>query len=143
MGKTAEQIETHIERTRADLGSNIQDLEHKVKSATDWKQHFQDKPMIMLGLALGGGVLLGTMLGNGKRRRSFPPAMENHTPHAGTDRQKHAALETWDNIKGALIGVAATRFKEFVGEVVPGFTEQFERTQHQSTTSPSSGPTLP
>src|SRR3977135_3867117 len=29
-------------------------------------------------------------------------------PHAGTAHQKHKALETWDNIKGALVGVAAT-----------------------------------
>ena len=44
---------------------------------------------------------------------------------AVTDRQQHRALETWDNIKGALFGVAATPFKDFVGEVVPGFHEQF------------------
>jgi len=40
-------------------------------------------------------------------------------------------LETWDNIKGALIGVAATRFKDFVGEVVPGFHEQFQKTEEK------------
>lgn len=36
---------------------------------------------------------------------------------------------TWDNIKGALIGVAATRFKDFVGEIVPGFHEQLRKTE--------------
>jgi hypothetical protein len=46
----------------------------------------------------------------------------------------------WDNIKGALIGVAATRFKEFVGEVVPGFHEQFSahRREGQDRRSPES-----
>ena len=53
-------------------------------------------------------------------------------PPAGTLHQKHKALETLDNIKGALIGVAATRFKDFVGEVVPGFQEQFQHTEEKT-----------
>ena len=144
MGKTPEQIETHIEHTREDLGSNIQELEQKVKSATDWKQQFEKRPMTMIGAAFGGGVLLATMLGSGRRRRSFHPSADtsSQTPHEGTDRQKHQALETWDNIKGALIGIAATRFKDFVGEVVPGFKEQFEKTDKQKQTSSSSSRAL-
>jgi hypothetical protein len=136
MGQATSQIEAHIEDTRADLGSNLQELEQKVKSVTDWKQHFRTSPIKMMGVAFGGGILLATMLGGRKRRRgergySSLPAGE---PHAGTDHQKHNALETWDNIKGALIGVAATRFKDFVGEVVPGFHEQFQRTEEKPKT---------
>jgi hypothetical protein len=135
MGKTANQIETHIERTRDNLGSNIQELEQKVKSVTDWKHHFQNNPMTMIGVAFGGGVLLATMLGGTQRRRSNPsPERMTEAPHARVDRQKHKAQETWDNIKGALIGVAATRFKDFVGEIVPGFSEQFQRTQTEKNT---------
>src|SRR6476620_3850856 len=134
MGQATSQIEAHIAETRTDLGSNLQELEQKVKSVTDWKQHFQKNPMPLLGVAFGGGALLATMLGGGKSRRrerrfSHPTHSE---PHGGTDHQKHEALETWDNIKGALIGVAATRFKDFVGEVVPGFHEQFQRTEEKA-----------
>ena len=43
----------------------------------------------------------------------------------GTDHQKHKALETWDNIKGALIGVAATRFKDSSVKSFPVFTNSF------------------
>lgn len=140
MGQTANQIETHIEQTRDTLGSNIQELEQKVKSVTDWKQHFQNNPMTMIGVAFGGGVLLATMLGGGKRRRSFSSHEQTaHPSHAGMDSQKHNALEAWDSIKGALIGVAATRFKDFVGEVVPGFTDQFQHTQDKKTRA-QSGP---
>ncbi len=146
MGKTTNQIETHIERTRDDLGSNIHELEQKVKSVTDWKYHFQNMPMTMMGVAFGGGVLLAAMLGGGRKRsRSFSSYAEpaGHAPHAGTDRQKHQALETWDNIKGALIGVAASRFKDFVGEVVPGFNEQFQNTQHPKYKSAPNAVALP
>lgn len=137
MGQTIHQIEAHLEDTRQDLGSNLHELERKVKGVTDWKQHFQNKPMTMLGVAFGGGVLLATALGGRRRKgrggdRGFLSPSTGTEPHAGTDRQKHKALETWDNIKGALIGVAATRFKEFVGEVVPGFHEQFQSTQEKA-----------
>ena len=132
MGEATSQIEAHIADTRADLGSNLQELEQKVKSATDWKQHFQTKPMTMLGVAFGGGILLATMLGGRRSKRGergFSSLPAGPEPHAGTHHQKHKALETWDNIKGALIGVAATRFKDFVAEAVPGFDEQFRRTE--------------
>jgi hypothetical protein len=129
MGETTDQIESYIESRRGDLGSNLQELEQKVKSATDWRQQFQKNPMTMVAVAFGGGVLLASMVGGGRRHRYRGVPSETHTPHAGTDQMAHKALETWDNIKGALIGVAATRFKDFVGEVVPGFQEQFRKTE--------------
>jgi hypothetical protein len=136
MGKSTNQIEAHIENTRADLGSNLHELERKVKSVTDWKEHFRKSPMTAVGVAFGGGILLATMLGGHKRGRSggrvFSSQQTGTEPHAGVHHQKHKALETWDNIKGALIGVAATRFKDFVGEVVPGFHEQFQRTEQKT-----------
>jgi len=76
MGQATSQIEAHIEETRADLGSNLHELEQKVRSVTDWQQHFQTNPMTMLGIAFGVGILLATMLGGRKkeqeRRESFP-----------------------------------------------------------------------
>jgi hypothetical protein len=134
MGQTTHQIEAHIEDTRENLGSNLNELERKVKSVTDWKQHFETKPMTMLGMAFGGGILLAAMMGGRKNRRGergFSSRATGSEPHAGTDQQKYNALETWDNIKGALIGVAATRFKDFIGEVVPGFHEQFQGTEEK------------
>ena len=37
-------------------------------------------------------------------------------------------METWDNVKVALMTVAAARFAEFVNELVPGCREQFQIT---------------
>jgi hypothetical protein len=41
-------------------------------------------------------------------------------------------------VKGALIGVAATRFKDFVGELIPGFHEQFRQTEALNTSTRAS-----
>jgi len=71
MSQATDQIEAHIEDSREDLGYNLHELEQKVKSVTDWKRHFQNNPMTMLGVAFSGGVLLATMLGRRKNRRFY------------------------------------------------------------------------
>ena len=63
MDQTTDQIEAHIETTRENLGANLQELEHKVKSVTDWRRQFRENPMRMLGMAFGGGILLAFLLG--------------------------------------------------------------------------------
>src|SRR5205807_850041 len=88
--------------------------------------------MTMLGAAFGRGVLMAAVLGGGNRRRRDDFRYAEPRPlsqHAGTERQKQKALETWDNVKGALIGVAATQFKRVLGEFVPGFKEQVQKTE--------------
>jgi len=142
MVETTRQIETYIENKREDLGSNLQELEHKLKSVTDWRQQFRNSPMTLVAVAFGGGIVLAGMLG-GQRRRprvaSLGDSRGGDGVPSGTDRQKQQALETWDNIKAALIGVAATRFKDFVGEIVPGFDEQFQKANNQNVSRPISG----
>jgi len=94
-----------------------------------------------VAIAFGGGIVLASMLAGKSSRgsRSATPS-DSYAPHAGTDPQTHKALETWDNIKGALIGVAATRFKDFVGEIVPGFQEQLRTTEHAARPTPTMKP---
>ena len=126
MDKTTNQIESDIERKRDELGANLNELEHKVKQIGDWRHHFDNHPMTLIGAAFGGGMLLATMLGKSRRDVS--------STYSATSPRKQKALDTWDHIKDALIGVAATRVTDFVGELVPGFAEEF-RTRTRSTES--------
>jgi len=134
MGETTNQIENHIEDTRGNLGSNLQELERKVKSATDWRYYYSKSPMTMIGVAFGAGVLVAAMGGGNKHNRSkrrFANSRHSETMHLGTGRQTNKAMETWENIKGALMGVASTRVRDFVGDIIPGFHEHYEREQHE------------
>ena len=128
MGETTDQIESYIDNKREVLGSNLQELETKVKSMTDWRQQFQSKPMRMIGVAFGGGILLAFVLGGRKRKRAEALPTSPHalasSSNPATDQEKHKARDTWDNIQGALIGVAATQFKGFLADIIPGFHEQ-------------------
>lgn len=121
MGETASQIEVQIEETRQALGSNFKELEHKVKSAADWRLQFRKNPMAMVGVAFGGGIFLAAIL---SRPRRYSRIRNGPASEAGFERSSHSP---WDSIKGALMGVAVSRFTNFIADVVPGFHEQIER----------------
>jgi len=136
MGETKDQIENQIDDARQDLGANLQELERKVKSVTDWKHYYAKSPMTMVGAAFGAGLLLAAMSGNKshrpRRRLSSSRSLASYDPADGLERPKNKSMETWHNIKGALAGVMATRVKDYVSEIVPGFQEHYDRSQRQS-----------
>ena len=129
MGQTTDQIEHQIEDRRENLKSNLEELETRVKTATDWRHYFAEHPGAMIAGAFGGGVLLAAMVG-GRSNRASPsqaadsPQFVARARNAGT---KHQVLENVDSIKSALVGAAATKFKALLGEMVPGFTEHLAK----------------
>jgi hypothetical protein len=144
MGQTTDQIATDIKHKQEDLRSNLQELEHKVKSVTDWKQHFQNHPATMAAAAFGAGALIATL---GRRRKEGRVRIEpsaagrpDGTPSSPRAGSKHEVLETWDSVKSALVGVAATQVTGFLGRLVPGFEEQLKKKAESSRVreSPSS-----
>ena len=66
MDEKPDQILNHIESQRNELGRNLGELETRVRRTTDWRTHFDRNPMLMLGAALGGGLLVGTLVGKGR-----------------------------------------------------------------------------
>lgn len=112
MGETKSEIAAHIEETRSDLGSNLQELEQKVKAAVDWKQQFQQHSGTMLSVAFGGGLVIAAMFGsrnNGKILALGAPAAlvaslgAEHVIELETDR------EIPEEILSGLPGVEAIR----------------------------------
>lgn len=138
MGQRTDQIENQIENKREDLKSNLQELETRVKTATDWRHYFVEHTGTMIAAAFGGGVLLASMLG-GRSNRALPSQAGGSSEPARPWRTgtKHEVLENLDSIKSALVGAAATKFKGILGEVVPGFTEHLAKAEadrgHEST----------
>lgn len=141
MGEKSNQIEREIRRERGQLGQNLNELQSRVQEATDWRAQFQKRPMLMMGVAVGGGLLLASVTGRRSRSRRHygeDRSAEAHEYRRGTELQKNKALETFDTIKGAMIGVAANTFKDLLGELVPGFQEQFQKTAQEKRSSVSS-----
>ncbi len=129
MDETAHKIEAHIDRTRERLGSNLRELEDKVDAATDWRAQFRARPHLFLGGAIAGGVLLAAVLRPSSSRDVFDSSNESHLASVsrnGVNAQEQA-LELWNNVKGALIAVAAMRVTEYISELIPGFDEHYRR----------------
>lgn len=128
MDGSIQQIEERIEATRGDLGNNLQELEEKVRAYADWKTHFQNSPFVMLGMAFTAGIVLSSAFGSPRR------SLRSEAPAKAREALLHAkSSETWNVVKGALIGVAASRIKDLVGEMVPGFKEELQRAETKGT----------
>ena len=138
MGEKSSQIERHIAAERGQLGRNLNELQSRVEEATDWRVQFHKRPLLMMGIALGGGALLASITGrrSGSRRGYQTDGADITGEHRrGTELQKTKAIETFDTIKGAMIGVAANTFKDLLGQLIPGFHERFEKTAQEKRTS--------
>ena len=61
MVQESDRIKQHIDEARAELGRNLEQLEHRVKDVVDWHGYFDRDPFKMLTVAFGGGLLLGLM----------------------------------------------------------------------------------
>jgi hypothetical protein len=136
MGQKSDQIERHIRETRQDLSENFSELEDKVKSAVDWRAQFEERPGTMLALAFGGGVLLSAILSSGHSSSRGPAESRWSSEEARDDSRSYSrgsyanasgqTSETWNALKGAIIGAATTKLSGVIEEFLPGFSQEFK-----------------
>ncbi len=110
---------------------NLMELEMRTKELTDWRVQFEKRPMTLLGLAFGSALVVGVLAGRGRYKQTpLNRNLQNITPSPRYGQIQ----ETLDMVKGALIGVAATRFKSFVGELIPGFHDEIRASEERRRT---------
>jgi len=128
MDRATDQIERHLDRERAVLLSNLEELEDRVKSVVNWRRHYRSNLSLWIGVAFGGGLLVALAA---RRRAGSPERLEYapaSAPPAGySDHRRREISRAWRTIESALIGVAATKLKETLLQVLPGFREQLAR----------------
>jgi|KBSMisStaDraftv2_1062788.scaffolds.fasta_scaffold19366_6 hypothetical protein len=141
MAEQTDQLEKHIQSKRNALGHNLEELESKVRSAGDWHTYFERYPMTALGISFGGGILLSMLIGSNRSNRGRMVAdsvswqenpsrtLANAARPAGGARDKMA--ETVDTIKGALFGLATAKVQDILSDAIPGFREQYQKTERQ------------
>jgi hypothetical protein len=146
MGDRTNEIERHIEEKRYELSENVSELRNKVKNAVDWRAQFEQRPLAMIGLAFGGGVLLSAVLpsvsrSNGKK---YSNGYLERISDSGTERRNELlngsqksevlskAAQTFSGIKGALLAVGASKLTGYLEELVPGFGEHYKKWEMQN-----------
>jgi Protein of unknown function (DUF3618) len=143
MGERPDQIKQQIDETRENLNENFSELQDKVKSVFDWRAQFDERPMTMLAVAFGGGLLASALISSGRSRRRHyrdnggrddladkSPNTErinaaNSSPVDGDGGRRYDAL------KGALMTVVATRLGGVVGEILSGYHNELRRVRHR------------
>jgi len=138
MGESTSKIERDIAAERNELGRNLQLLETKARSLADWRTHFRNHPFALMGVALGGGALLGLLTsGVGAREHEFEEERlvepeESESTHKGpsmfASSAQHARRQfgdTWDHIAETLLAVASAKAIGFIASKVPGFREEY------------------
>jgi hypothetical protein len=150
MDETARQIEDRIKTSRENLKSNFSELENKVKTATDWRHYFKEHTGSMMAGAFAGGVVLSTLTRKSRRPsvHRYENAPQEAVPTKASSSQ-HKMRNAFEDVKGALVGVAATKFKSVLSEVVPGFAEHIAKAadsapeQTETTSAPRPRPLEP
>lgn len=124
MGATASHRESYI-----DNHPKMHELKDRV-SSTDWRQQCEEHPLAFIGLALGGGAIVAA-LAAGYYRRHRSSSARTVDAHDFTPRKSSATFDkasaALENIKGALLGVAISRFRDYADEILPGFSEHFQK----------------
>jgi len=108
---------SHIESQRNELGRNLNELETRVRRTTDWRAQFDRNPMLMMGVALGGGLLLGTMTASSRKssRSSWSSSAKSYgtsnvSPSSGyTSPSSYSSSSPGYGLAGAGAGYAAGR----------------------------------
>jgi len=118
MDEKPDEIMSHIEEQREQLGRNLNELESRVKSAADWRVQFDKQPMLLMGVALGGGILLGSIVGNSRRTSrggSWSTSSRNYAAAGGS-------MAAWDSGKES--GGVSPAKSSYLPASSPAFQEQ-------------------
>jgi hypothetical protein len=123
-----ERLKNGIQESRADLHGNLRELERKVEDAADWRYQVRKRPFVLLGAAVAGGALLGMIAGP----RASAPVRRAVATDARAGVLHDVVPQAWDNIKMALIGLAASRLQDVIEELLPGFKQHYHTAEQRT-----------
>ena len=143
MGDRKSELKRRVATERDQLHGSLEELEMKAKSLVDWRAQFAAHPLPMLAAAFGGGLILSGMLAdsgsraNGAADDDYDDEYdlddpehddESYMPSAARRRRSRAdrGSRLFDELKGALMGVAATRAVQFLDGMIPGVKAEVE-----------------
>ena len=68
MGQTPDEIKQQVEQARSRLGQDLNELEYRVKSTTDWRVQFDRHPWPFLGAVFAAALFAGLLAGHAESR---------------------------------------------------------------------------
>jgi len=128
-----ERIRQYIDSEREQLGRDLDEIEDRVKHATDFRAHFNKNTGLFLGAAVAGGFLMSLAFPKPSPSGVEPKerAMGIAPPPRPVSKHVQRVSETLDNIFEGLVAVASDRLCLFVADAVPGFRAQYDAIERQ------------
>jgi len=123
-------IRRHIDTEREQLGRNLDEIEDRVKEATDLKTHFNKNTGWFLGAAVAGGFLLSRAFPAKHGSVDIPQSSRNAMLPSLPSRLDRVS-ETLDDIFEGLVAMASYKLQSFVSDAIPGFKEQYDAIERQ------------
>jgi len=156
MGQTADQLRDQVDQTREDATEKIQQIEQqvsqtadKVKEQLDWRHQIEERPLLAVGAALVGGMILGGLTGGDghPRETHYQPgsaARNDYRFDGGSHGGVGAALrnaaktsgfdETVQHVATAALSTFGDRLRDVAEHNFPGLAEKL----HPSNGQPAS-----
>jgi hypothetical protein len=131
MVQETRRIMEHIESEREQLGENLDEIESRIKDATDPKAWFNRNPGMILGAAAVSGVVLGFLITSRSsdlpRPVGFSAADLDPEPELHREPNKHlnTIKKTLDTTVAALVGLGAQKVQDFISNALPGYQQQY------------------
>ncbi|MFA6167550.1 MAG: hypothetical protein WC700_13105 [Gemmatimonadaceae bacterium] len=114
-------LEHEIAAERAELLANLALLEDRARALTDWRRHVRKRPLVAVGAAAAGGLLLAML--TDRRPRSVASPEIDDTDDADNARARSRSHPIIDRIISALAVVAAERAFAALGVAMPSLAD--------------------
>jgi hypothetical protein len=152
MGSQKSELKERIALERNELSNSLNELEMRAKAVTDWRARFASHPGAMLAVAFGGGLLLsGVLSGTGRSNghavdeaeydededvdedddAEFEDDPEDYDDSYAPEivhstRRRRRTSRLWDEISGAVMGLAAAKAIGLLDGIVPGLQAEMD-----------------
>lgn len=134
------------------MTADVDELEQRARSMTDWRYHLSERPLAVLGVAAAGGALIGMLTGGsrdedrkGYQTYAYQRQASNggdtgvtgwvtgeRGPSVATEAGKDRAASKIDEMRSALMALAVTKAEEFLSEALPGFSQEVDKVHQKS-----------
>lgn len=146
-----DQIEQQVMNKAQDIETKVSDTAQQVKAQMDWRHQVEERPLVAVGAALVGGILLGGIVGKGDHRQSTQQQAGMHASQGGgvTGSVRKAAKDSGldnavENFANAAFGMIGERVREMTDRTFPGMLDKVQNAaDHISNSSSNASGTTP
>jgi hypothetical protein len=143
MGETTGELRQAVDNKRDDAAQKIDQIEQKVgettqqvKESLDWRRQVDEKPLMAVGAAFIGGMLLGGVTGgddgNQKSSSEHWQSRKNPSGLGGAIRnaaKKSGFEDSLNDMATGLFGSLSSRMKEITGDKFPSLADKAQSGQ--------------